>query len=121
VKTSRVVLVFWLAVVVGLVVLELAELTHFFTPPVQLVLGDPVTLVFSLLFTTIVAVIGAIFIGIYISHRILSPAGFTPFEEEMLRMRTEIREMRMMLEGVRQSLPPVPAEEEPPPPRERTL
>jgi hypothetical protein len=109
VRPSRTVFVIWAAVLVALVVLELAEVTHLFTFPISVVIADPVSLVVSLVFTTIVAVIGAIFIGIYFSTRLLSPRGFSPFEEEMLRMRTELREIRSLLEEER-GRPPAPAD-----------
>ncbi len=97
-KSSRAVLLAWSLLLGLLIVVELAELTHLFTLPVESVLGDPLAFVLALVFTTIVAVIGAIFIGIYISARILAPEGFTPFEEEMLRMRTEVRDLKRLLE-----------------------
>jgi len=109
VKTSRAVLLAWAILIVLLVVVELAELTHEFTLPVESVLGDPFVFVLALVFTTVVALVGAIFIGIYISARILSPSGFTPFEEEMLRMRTDLRDVKETLEEMR------PAPSSPPP------
>jgi len=104
-NASRAVLVFWSALIVGLLVVEFAEITRVFTLPVAAALGDPYTLVFALVFTTILALVGAIFIGIYFSARVLRPQGFTPFEEEMLRMRAEIREIRETLDRA----PPAPA------------
>ena len=90
-------ILFWVAVVVALLVVELAELTHLFTLPVQSALGNLLAFVFALVFTTILALVGALFIGIYISQRLQSPGGFTPFEEEMLKMRAEVREIRAEL------------------------
>ncbi len=100
-RPGRAVLVLWSIVVVALVVLELAEVTHLFTSPVSAALGDPISLVVSLVFTTIVAIIGAIFVGIYVSARLLGPREFTPFEEEMLRMGAEIRELRKSVDDLR--------------------
>jgi hypothetical protein len=48
----------------------------------------------------ILALIGAIFIGMLISHRILSIGAFTPFEEEMLKMREDIRIMNQKLDSL---------------------
>jgi hypothetical protein len=95
------VLLAWGVLIVLLVAVELAEITDVFTLPVESVLGDPLVFVLALVFTTVVAVVGAIFIGIYISARILSPSGFTPFEEEMLRMRTDLRDMKAALDEMR--------------------
>jgi MFS superfamily sulfate permease-like transporter len=101
VRPNRAVTALWSVVIVVLVVLELAEVTHLFTFPISAVLADPVTLVVSLVFTTIVAIIGAIFVGIYMSTRLLGPRAFSPFEEEMLRMRAELREVRRAVEELR--------------------
>jgi len=77
-----------------LLVVEIAEITHFFTLPVQNAIGDPLAFVVALIFTTLLALVGAIFIGVFLSYRILSTTGFTPFEEEMLRMRADLREVK---------------------------
>ena len=100
-RPGRAILALWSAVIVALVLLELAEVTHLFTFPIAAIVGDPFSLVVSLVFTTIVAVIGAIFIGIYMSTRLLGPRAFTPFEEEMLRMRDELQEVRRSLDELR--------------------
>ena len=97
-SSSRPVILVWTALIVGLLVVEFAEITHVFTVPIGSALGDPTTLVFALVFTTILALIGAIFIGIYVSAAVLRSQGFTPFEEEMLRMRADIREIKASLE-----------------------
>ncbi len=110
---SRAVLLFWTALILGLVIVEFAEITRVFTLPVVAAFGDPYTLVFALVFTTVLALVGAIFIGIYVSARILRPQGFTPFEEEMLRMRTEVRELRAALE--RREPPPAKSDPADPP------
>jgi hypothetical protein len=101
VRPSRVVLLAWSLLIVALLVVELAEITHLFTLPVQSAIGDPLAFVFALVFTTILALVGAVFIGIYASARILTPPGFTPFEEEMLQMRSEIRQLAAALEHAR--------------------
>ncbi len=88
-------LVFWAVVIAVLLLIEVAEITHAFTVPFTL--ANPVAFVFALVFTTVVALVGAIFIGIYISQRLLSPRGFSPFEEEMLKMRAEVSEIRRQL------------------------
>jgi hypothetical protein len=52
-------------------------------------------------FVITIAIVGAIFIGMFISHRLLTHGGFTPFEEEMLRMRQEVTESREHLKRLR--------------------
>jgi hypothetical protein len=107
-------ILFWVAVVVALFVVELAELTHLFTLPVQSAVGNLLSFIFALVFTTILALIGALFIGIYISQRLQSPGGFTPFEEEMLKMRADLKEIRAELARREPPVPPVPAEDQHP-------
>jgi hypothetical protein len=94
VRASRVAILLWVALIVVLLVVELAEITRNFTLPLQNAIADPLTFVVALVFTTLLALVGAIFIGVFLSHRLLSTAGFTPFEEEMLRMRADLREVK---------------------------
>ena len=103
-RRSWTIFAFWGAVIAILLGVEVAELTRLFTLPIQSVVGDPIALVTALVFTTILAVVGAIFIGLYISHRLLTPTGFTPYEQEMLRMRTEVREIRASVEEIRRAV-----------------
>lgn len=56
------------------------------------------------IFLIAVAIVGAIFIGMFISHRLLTHGGFTPFEEEMLRMRRDVEESREHLKKVREEV-----------------
>jgi hypothetical protein len=46
----------------------------------------------------ILALIGAIFVGMMLSHRILTIGAFTPFEEEMLKMREDIKTINAKLD-----------------------
>jgi len=93
-RPSRAVIVFWSALITILLLVELAEITRSYTLPIQTALGDPLAVVIALLFTSLLALVGAIFIGIWVSHRLWSPTSFTPFEEEMLRMRAEVRDLK---------------------------
>lgn len=104
------VILFWVLVIATLLFIEVAEITHLFTLPVQSAVGNLVSFVFALVFTTILALIGAIFIGIYISHRFLTPGGFTPFEEEMLKMRSDVARMREDIDALKSSIGPVAVE-----------
>lgn len=114
-RASRVALVVWTLVIIVLVVLEIAEVTRLFKVPVLLALQDPVAVAASLVFTTIIAVIGAIFIGISLTARLLSSQGFTPFEEEMLRMRGDLAEVKASVEEIRSRVGGAP----PPPPSQK--
>ncbi len=110
-KASRPFLYFWIVVVVALLVVEIAEVTQVFTLPIQSVVGNPIAFVFALTFTTVLALVGAIFIGLYISQRWLSTRDFTPFEVEMLRMREEVAAMRRSVEALERERASAPAEE----------
>ncbi|WP_455391907.1 hypothetical protein [[Eubacterium] cellulosolvens] len=46
---------------------------------------------------TTLAIVGAIFLGMYLSHRILTKRGFTPFEISMLEMHEDVREIKKRL------------------------
>ncbi|MHB8351145.1 MAG: hypothetical protein ACYDFT_00375 [Thermoplasmata archaeon] len=85
---------FWFGIISILVVVELAEITRLFTLPLQLAYFNASTFIFSLVLITILALVGAVFVGFYLSSRIYSRRGFTPFEQEMLRMRQEVGALR---------------------------
>ncbi len=61
-----------------------------------------IVFVFSLVIISILAVIGAIFIGMFISHRVFSSRKFTTFEEEMLKMKSDVNEMKEMIEELKE-------------------
>ncbi len=98
----------WLLVVGVLVAIWVGVLAGWITP------GNLVTsflgFVFALVVIAILAIIGAVFLGMVISHRIMSGAAFTPFEEEMLKMRQEVRDLHDRLDaiGEKLGLPPSP-------------
>jgi membrane protein implicated in regulation of membrane protease activity len=94
-------LLFWTVVIAVLLFVEIAELTRLFSINLLAAISNPVTFALALIFVTIVALVGAIFIGIYVSQRLLSPRGFSPFEEEMLKMRAEVMEIRRQLREIR--------------------
>jgi hypothetical protein len=120
VRPSRVATLLWLTLILVLVIVEVLEISHVFRLPVGDWIGDPLALVFALVLVTILALVGAIFIGIYFTNRVLSPSGFTPFEEEMLKMRGDLAEVK---ETVRQlseaSGTAVPPAKDPPAPEGR--
>jgi len=60
-----------------------------------------IVFVFSLVIISILAIIGAVFIGMFISHRVFSSRQFTTFEEEMLKMKSDVNEMREMIEELK--------------------
>jgi predicted membrane protein len=86
----------WLALVIMLMIVLVAQMTDVIT------FGDIIANFFLflvvLVIIAILAIIGAMFVGVFISHRIFSVKAFTPFEEEMLRMREEVAEIKEALE-----------------------
>jgi hypothetical protein len=116
VRTSWRVLLLWSILILALLLVEVAQLTHLFTLPIASAIGDPLAFVFALVFTTILALVGAIFIGIYISARLFRAPGFTPFEEEMLKMRRDVRDLKQTVEELRAAAPDPPRDPRSPPP-----
>ncbi len=92
----------WLLLVIVLVGIWVGVYIGWITP------GNLVTsflgFVFALVVIAILAIIGAVFLGMVISHRIMSGQGFTPFEEEMLKMRQEVRDLRDRLDAISEKL-----------------
>jgi hypothetical protein len=116
--TPRHVLAIWVAAIGVLFLVEIAELTRLFTLPLLSAVGNLLSFIFALVFTTILALVGAIFIGIYISQRMQSSGGFTAFEEEMLKMRSDVEKLREDVAELRRGAPTRPAAPpEPGPPR----
>ncbi len=52
----------------------------------------------------VLSIVGAVFVGMFVSHRILSTKGFTPFEQEMLHMRQEVGDLRRQIEQIAERL-----------------
>ncbi len=61
-------------------------------------------IVLGLVVVAVLALIGAVFLGMVISHRIMAGQGFTPFEEEMLKMRQEVRELHDRMDVLTEKL-----------------
>lgn len=87
--------ILWLVVVLVLFAIFVAEITH--TIRLTDVISYFFLFVLALVIIAVLAVIGAAFMGVLISHRIFSVKSFTPFEEEMLQMRKEVKEIRDMV------------------------
>jgi len=57
-----------------------------------------IAFVYWLVVLALLAVIGGIFLGMFFSHKFLSQDDFTPFEQEMLKMRKDIQDVKEMME-----------------------
>ncbi len=89
---------FWLLAVGVLAAIEVGVLTGALDP---YNLGAQVyAILLALAFIGILSIVGATFLGIYVSHRILAVQEFTPFEQEMLRMREDVRELREQVDDL---------------------
>ncbi len=88
--------VLWLVVVIVLFSIFVAEITE------AIRLTDIISYFFvfvlALVIIAVLAVIGAAFMGVFISHRIFSVKSFTPFEEEMLQMRREVKDIKKKID-----------------------
>jgi len=94
--------VLWLVIVAILVIVwgsMLAGLIHLTD-----IVFNFFLIIFSLVVIAILAIIGAVFVGIFISHRILSAQGFTPFELEMLKMREDVKKIREQIDALEQKI-----------------
>lgn len=92
--------VLWLVIVAVLVIVwgsMLAGLINFTD-----IVFNFFLIIFSLVVIAILAIIGAVFVGIFVSHRILSAQGFTPFELEMLEMREDVKKIRERIDALEQ-------------------
>jgi len=83
----------WAAFVLGLIAIELFIVT---------VVIDPLTnfyfVILAIAVIGILAIIGAVFLGIFMATRILSSQEFTPFEKEMLAMREDVKALTAKVE-----------------------
>lgn len=84
--------ILWLIVVIVLFSIFIAEITE--TIRLTDLISYFFVFVLALVIIAVLAVIGAAFMGVLITHRIFSVKSFTPFEEEMLQMRKEVKEIK---------------------------
>jgi hypothetical protein len=92
----------WVLTVGVLVTVEIAIVTGVLT--ISNLLGFFILFVFALIGISVLAIVGAIFVGMWVSHRILSDQGFTPFEQEMLRMRQELKDLAARVHAIGEKL-----------------
>jgi len=88
----------WLLIVGVLVAIEVSVLTGVLS--LSNILGFFVIFVFGLVVIAVLAIVGGVFLGMWASHSILSTQGFTPFEQEMLRMRQDLKQVVERLDTI---------------------
>jgi len=110
----------FIAIVALFLVLEALQLfTNF--DLAQAIFSNLAFVLVGIIFVALMSAIGGFFLGMWISARFFSTKGFTPFEEEMLRMREDVKALRERLEKVESTSAPgttaqaVPARTQPQP------
>lgn len=88
----------WVTIVLVLVGIEIGQLVGLVS--FEDIIANFFVFVFSLVVIAILAVIGAVFIGMVITHRILAGKEFSPFEGEMMKMAEDVRFIRERLEAM---------------------
>jgi hypothetical protein len=88
----------WLLVVAVLVVTEVAIVLGLLNP--NDLVANFFLFVFALAIVAVLAIVGAVFVGIFLTHRVLATQAFTPFEMEMLRMREDVRDALDRIEAL---------------------
>lgn len=87
----------WIAVIVILATFEILQLTGIVK--LAQIVANFYLFMFSLVIVSVLAIIGAIFLGITLAHRMLDSKEFTPFEEEMLSMKEQINRIESILDS----------------------
>lgn len=72
--------------------------------PIEDILLNFIGFISMLVSITMLAIFGAIFLGMYLSHRILTKKGFTPFEISMMEMHEDIKEMKDRLSKLEEEI-----------------
>lgn len=94
--------ILWIAVVVLLLTVLVLELGGVFR--IEDLIANPVLFLIAFVIVAVLSAVGAMFIGVFVTHRIFSSADFTPFEREMLHMRREVQTIKDRLEEVLKAL-----------------
>ncbi|MFQ5552683.1 MAG: hypothetical protein ACE5EW_03075 [Thermoplasmata archaeon] len=90
--------VLWIIAVAALLVLFVLQLSGIIT--LADLAADPILFLVAFVIVAVLSAVGAMFIGVFVTHRIFASSEFTPFEQEMLHMREEVREIRERLEEI---------------------
>ncbi|MFQ6012856.1 MAG: hypothetical protein ACE5LS_04360 [Thermoplasmata archaeon] len=96
--------VLWIVAVVLLLIVFVLELMGILT--FEDLAANPILFLVAFIIVAVLSAVGAMFIGVFVTHRIFASSEFTPFEQEMLRMREEVRAIRERLEEVSRALNP---------------
>lgn len=94
----------WIVAVVALLIVLGFELSGLIS--LEDLLANPILFLIAFVIVAVLSAVGAMFIGVFVTHRIFASGGFTPFEREMLSMREEVRTIREQLEALREARGP---------------
>jgi predicted membrane protein len=94
--------VLWIIIVALLLVILVFELVGIVT--LEDLIANPILFLIAFVIVAVLSAVGAMFIGVFLTHRIFASEEFTPFEREMLSMREDIRAIRKRLEEVLKAL-----------------
>ncbi|MCJ2520513.1 MAG: hypothetical protein LN412_06170 [Candidatus Thermoplasmatota archaeon] len=86
----------WIIVVAILLLVLAFELLGVVT--LEDLIANPILFLIAFVIVAVLSAVGAMFIGVFVTHRIFSSTDFTPFEREMLSMRQEVRAIKERLE-----------------------
>lgn len=90
--------ILWIVVVASLLIVFVLQISGVLT--LADLAANPVLFLVAFVIVAVLSAVGAMFIGVFVTHRIFASSEFTPFEEEMLRMREEVRQIRERLEEI---------------------
>lgn len=90
-----------LIIVIAVITLIMTLLGIF---PFENIMLNFLVFVFWLAIIAALAVIGAIFVGMIITHKIMTSEKFTPFEIEMLSMREDVKKIMEKVENIEKKL-----------------
>ncbi|MGB9636410.1 MAG: hypothetical protein ACPL1Y_04075 [Thermoplasmata archaeon] len=85
-----------------LVVLEIGQLLGIIR--LDRIISNPWGFVFGITMIAILAVIGALFVGVFIAYRVFTSRGFTPYEEEILKVAEEVHKISARTEKIEQKI-----------------
>ncbi|MCX8173978.1 MAG: hypothetical protein N3F63_05170 [Thermoplasmata archaeon] len=100
-KLSRLTLI-WLGLMIFLIMLEVGQLAGFVR--LDRIINNPWGFVFGITLIAILAVVGALFVGVFIAYRVYTSKGFTPYEEEILRVADEVHKISARTEKIEKEL-----------------
>ncbi|MEM3397133.1 MAG: hypothetical protein QW620_05070 [Thermoplasmata archaeon] len=100
-KINRLTLI-WLGLMIFLIILEIGQLAGIVR--LDRIINNPWGFVFGITMIAILAVVGALFVGVFIAYRVFTSRGFTPYEEEILKVADEVHKISARTEKIEKEL-----------------